>query len=507
MRLTAAIAGPGTHVHAQPATRCSNEPLGGSRGDWRHRLFRFHLPMAIASAAVVFLWLGLPIFRPTDEAAEHQMPMAAPAGQIADHRMATRAGTGHQMPIPDVRAPGDAAQMDHSSHQAASANGSLWLMEYRGLLARFTTATGYVATGLLALKLLIGPTNLLLRKRNPISSYFRRDVGIWTAIVSVVHVIAGLQVHGPAGPLGERILRYFFARDGSPLLDTFGLGNWTGRRRLAVAATRCSRQPAASVSDGVQGQVELRRSAWRAQSGQCHANEPANCRLGAQAAGCFQGVKAVARELVGRDILPDVAARRTLGDQLPDEVVEPLPGLSDVLALVQERPELGDLAAPAGVQDVGVGVEDGLEPLTRTGGPVPDLRALFEVRIHVAVVPGDEDRLDVQEVLVERRASDAGLLGDSRHRHRMEPVLGHQATVASRIASPTSRRCAWMVARVVRRKPQRPVRGLQPAGELSIWQHTGTCAGAGTWDRALTQFQRPGQTLTTSSPPFPAGRA
>ncbi|MGH2350734.1 MAG: ferric reductase-like transmembrane domain-containing protein, partial [Chloroflexota bacterium] len=110
--------------------------------------------------------------------------------------------------------------MDHS--------GNLDGMQNRGFMARFTTATGYVATGLLAFTLLIGPANLLLRRQNPVSSYLRRDVGMWTAIVSVVHVIAGLQVHGPPGPLDTRILRYFFAPDGSPLLDAFGLGNWTG---------------------------------------------------------------------------------------------------------------------------------------------------------------------------------------------------------------------------------------------------------------------------------------
>lgn len=36
-------------------------------------------------------------------------------------------------------------------------------------------------------------------------------------------------MHGaPAAPFGERILRYFFAPDGGPLTNTFGLGNWTG---------------------------------------------------------------------------------------------------------------------------------------------------------------------------------------------------------------------------------------------------------------------------------------
>ncbi|MBI2873596.1 MAG: hypothetical protein HYY09_00770, partial [Firmicutes bacterium] len=66
----------------------------------------------------------------------------------------------------------------------------------RSFVRRFTVATGYIATGLLALTLLIGPANLLLCRRNPVNSYLRRDVGTWTAVFSVVHVIYGLQVHG-----------------------------------------------------------------------------------------------------------------------------------------------------------------------------------------------------------------------------------------------------------------------------------------------------------------------
>lgn len=121
-----------------------------------------------------------------------------------------------------VRSPqlGTTPSMDQTASPGA--------LEDRLFMARFTTATGYVATGLLAVTLLIGPANLLMRKRNPISSYLRRDVGAWTAGVSLVHVIAGFQVHGPAAPLGERIALYFFAPDGSPLTNGFGMGNWTG---------------------------------------------------------------------------------------------------------------------------------------------------------------------------------------------------------------------------------------------------------------------------------------
>lgn len=114
--------------------------------------------------------------------------------------------------------------MDHAGSQTPSSDRT----QNRLLIARLTTATGYVALGLLGLTLLIGPGNLLLRRRTPISSYLARDVGMWATIVSVIHVIAGFFVHGPPAPLVKRILFYFFAPDGRPLTDSFGWGNWTG---------------------------------------------------------------------------------------------------------------------------------------------------------------------------------------------------------------------------------------------------------------------------------------
>jgi sulfoxide reductase heme-binding subunit YedZ len=94
----------------------------------------------------------------------------------------------------------------------------------RAFVRQFTVATGYIATGLLAITLLIGPINLALRRRNPVSSYLRRDVGLWTAIFSVLHVVYGFQVHGALSDF----MSYFLAPDGSPLTNSFGLGNWTG---------------------------------------------------------------------------------------------------------------------------------------------------------------------------------------------------------------------------------------------------------------------------------------
>jgi methionine sulfoxide reductase heme-binding subunit len=91
-------------------------------------------------------------------------------------------------------------------------------------IQRVASPTGDVALVFLAVTLLIGPANLLLRRRNPVNSYLRRDVGTWTAIWSVVHVVVGFQGHG-GGAFG---FAHYFVADGRPLTNSFGMGNWTG---------------------------------------------------------------------------------------------------------------------------------------------------------------------------------------------------------------------------------------------------------------------------------------
>ena len=62
----------------------------------------------------------------------------------------------------------------------------------------------------------------------------------------------------------------------------------------------------------------------------------------------------------------------------------------------------------------------------RLTGAVSDLGEVLEVTGDLTSVPGAEDRLDVREVLVERRATDTGLLGDLLHRHGSQPALGDE---------------------------------------------------------------------------------
>jgi sulfoxide reductase heme-binding subunit YedZ len=217
------------------ATRPLTEPRA-SRG-MRRRLLRHYLPLALASAVVLLLFMTLPRFDSSDytqgDIFTGSFPKDFPAGQPGrmQHeggQPPPQQGSGHQIPkeqleqIPEQHR-GQIPGLSPTSEE----------VDDRSFERRLTTATGYVALALLALTLLIGPANLLLRRRNPVSSYLRRDVGAWTAAFSGVHVIVSLKVHG-SGQIRDFL--HFFVADGSPLRNSFGLGNWTGLAGLVVVA-------------------------------------------------------------------------------------------------------------------------------------------------------------------------------------------------------------------------------------------------------------------------------
>jgi sulfoxide reductase heme-binding subunit YedZ len=70
---------------------------------------------------------------------------------------------------------------------------------------RLSMATAYAALVFLAASLWLGPWNVLRRRPNPVSFDLRRDIGIWTGILAIVHTAIGLTVH-----LRGRMWMYFF---------------------------------------------------------------------------------------------------------------------------------------------------------------------------------------------------------------------------------------------------------------------------------------------------------
>jgi sulfoxide reductase heme-binding subunit YedZ len=248
----------------QPAPRSSIQPLGAN-GDQRRRFLFHHVPLALVSAVLLVLFMNFRLFdttryphgdvvsgtfpqaradsgsmrRDAEPTGGHERTHTAQTDHASNHA-GSMGHTGHGRI--DVRNSAEGRSTDHGAadtgHHGGSGSETRDDGEASGLprrIQQFTVATGYVGVGLLALTLLFGPANLLLRRRNPVSSYLRRDVGIWTAIFSVVHVIAAVWMHVSHGSsMVASVLHFFVSEDGSPLINSFGLGNWTGLAAVVI---------------------------------------------------------------------------------------------------------------------------------------------------------------------------------------------------------------------------------------------------------------------------------
>lgn len=101
-------------------------------------------------------------------------------------------------------------------------------LEPRPVMFRLSMGTAYTGLLLMAIALTIGPYQVLTNRRNPVSSYVRRDFGIWAGLIGVAHVIVGLQVH-----MGGKFWLYFVypPDEWHPIpvrVDPFGLTNHAG---------------------------------------------------------------------------------------------------------------------------------------------------------------------------------------------------------------------------------------------------------------------------------------
>ena len=93
---------------------------------------------------------------------------------------------------------------------------------------RISLAAAYVAMGLLAVTLSLGPLNILRGRSSPVSFDQRRDFGIWSAVLGVAHTAFGLTVHFT----GRMHLYFLPPPDARGVLglraDPFGAANHTG---------------------------------------------------------------------------------------------------------------------------------------------------------------------------------------------------------------------------------------------------------------------------------------
>lgn len=212
----------------------------------RRRFVRHYLPLGLLTVlAVITLAVAAPSragFRPWTDPADgpsHAGWMSHESG---------RAG-GDSGPVAKPTGP----SADHSSPRFGLGSGAVGVPAPLDSLRRpLTTATGYVGLVLLAATLLVGPASRLARRATPLSMDCRRDLGIWTVVVSVVHVVLGFQVHE-----GGRWLAYFVSTETlAPRLNAFTLANYTGLAATAILL----------VLAGISNDAALRRlkaGAWK----------------------------------------------------------------------------------------------------------------------------------------------------------------------------------------------------------------------------------------------------
>ncbi|WP_339781780.1 hypothetical protein [uncultured Marinobacter sp.] len=102
------------------------------------------------------------------------------------------------------------------------------LVPEKPLVRAISIGTAYMGLLYFAAALSIGPLNLIRSRRNPVSSLLRRDLGIWAALLAIVHTLVGLQAH-----MGGRFIHYFIYPPGEShaipfRTDAFGLTNYLG---------------------------------------------------------------------------------------------------------------------------------------------------------------------------------------------------------------------------------------------------------------------------------------
>ena len=96
----------------------------------------------------------------------------------------------------------------------------------RDTITFITQVTGYISIIILSISLIIGPVNKLLKIKNPISTYLRRDISIIGGVLAVIHSVSGLFVH-----LRGNTWQYFLNKTEngySIRTDNFGFANYTG---------------------------------------------------------------------------------------------------------------------------------------------------------------------------------------------------------------------------------------------------------------------------------------
>ena len=154
-------------------------------------------------------------------------------------------------------------------------------------------------------------------------------------------------------------------------------------------------------------------------------------------------MQAVGREFSGIGIGPNGAGIRGLLNEVAHELLEATVRVPVMITLVDERCQFGTVVL---MRDLGKELEYVTQAAQLVAGARRYVAKKLQVPRHLALVPRDQDRLHTGEVLVQRRSSDAGGLGDLQHRDAADAALlsqgssGIQYGIAYRVAVLAQRR-------------------------------------------------------------------
>lgn len=135
-------------------------------------------------------------------------------------------------------------------------------------------------------------------------------------------------------------------------------------------------------------------------------------------------MQAVAGQYLGGSVATDETFPGTFRQQIRQERVQVLLGMPDVGSGMQPYRLVATLGRMC---DLSVRPQDLFHPLPNVSPrAVLHVGEMVQVGCDVPFVPSIQDRIHVGKVLVQRRPSYPGILGDLRHRHRRQTMAGHQ---------------------------------------------------------------------------------
>ena len=131
----------------------------------------------------------------------------------------------------------------------------------------------------------------------------------------------------------------------------------------------------------------------RTKASESHGDKPSDRGLGRQTASRAEGMEAVTGQFVCSDVIPEVAGRGALIEQILKHVAKLMLRVRDVLIAMQECRYFDVVVAVSLVGDERIGLKHGLESLANVAHMISDFGQICEMTRDLTLVPSEQDRV------------------------------------------------------------------------------------------------------------------